>query len=80
MTVGPFFDQVQTGQVLAGAPSMTLTPGLAAVHQSILGNRLRPRNARQTANGYRRKADRTLRSTNEILIFMGGSAISTLRR
>jgi acyl dehydratase len=41
MTVGPYFDQVQTGQVFAGAPSMTLTPGLAAVHQSILGDRLR---------------------------------------
>ena len=41
MTVGPYFDQVHTGQVFAGAPSMTLTPGLAAVHQSILGDRLR---------------------------------------
>jgi acyl dehydratase len=41
MTGGPYFDQVHTGQVFAGAPSMTLTPGLAAVHQSILGDRLR---------------------------------------
>src|SRR5271168_1291325 len=41
MTVGPYFDQVYTGQVFTGAPSMTLTPGLAAVHQSILGDRLR---------------------------------------
>jgi acyl dehydratase len=41
MTVGPYFDQVHTGQVFTGAPSMTLTPGLAAVHQSILGDRLR---------------------------------------
>jgi acyl dehydratase len=41
MTVGPYFEQLQTGQVFAGAPSMTLTPGLAAVHQSILGDRLR---------------------------------------
>ena len=41
MTVGPYFDQVHTGQVFAGAPAMTLTPGLAAVHQSILGDRLR---------------------------------------
>jgi len=41
MTGGPYFDQLQTGQVFAGAPSMTLTPGLAAVHQSILGDRLR---------------------------------------
>jgi acyl dehydratase len=41
MRVGPYFDQVHTGQVFTGAPSMTLTPGLAAVHQSILGDRLR---------------------------------------
>ncbi|HXY67084.1 MAG TPA: MaoC family dehydratase [Mycobacterium sp.] len=41
MTVGPYFDELQTGQVFAGAPAMTLTPGLAAVHQSILGDRLR---------------------------------------
>jgi acyl dehydratase len=41
MTGGPFFDELQTGQVFAGAPAMTLTPGLAAVHQSILGDRLR---------------------------------------
>src|ERR1700728_3046868 len=41
MTVGPYFDQVHTGQVFTGAPSMTLTAGLAAVHQSILGDRLR---------------------------------------
>jgi acyl dehydratase len=41
MTVGPYFDELRTGQVFAGAPAMTLTPGLAAVHQSILGDRLR---------------------------------------
>jgi acyl dehydratase len=41
MVTGPYFDQVHTGQVFTGAPSMTLTPGLAAVHQSILGDRLR---------------------------------------
>src|SRR6202034_2782437 len=41
MTVGPYFDQLRTGQVFGGAPSMTLTPGLAAVHQVILGDRLR---------------------------------------
>jgi len=41
MVSGPYFDQVHTGQVFTGAPSMTLTPGLAAVHQSILGDRLR---------------------------------------
>lgn len=41
MTTGPYFDELQTGQVFAGAPSMTLTHGMAAVHQSILGDRLR---------------------------------------
>ncbi|UQX10852.1 MaoC family dehydratase [Candidatus Mycobacterium methanotrophicum] len=41
MTGGPYFDELQSGQVFAGAPSMTLTHGMAAVHQSILGDRLR---------------------------------------
>jgi acyl dehydratase len=38
---GPYFDDLRTGQVFAGAPAMTLTSGLATVHQSILGDRLR---------------------------------------
>jgi acyl dehydratase len=41
MTVGPYFDELHTGQVFAGAPAMTLTSGLATVHQGILGDRLR---------------------------------------
>ena len=38
---GPFFDDLRVGQVFDSAPSMTLTAGMAAVHQSIIGNRLR---------------------------------------
>lgn len=38
---GPYFDELTRGQVFDSAPSMTLTPGAAAVHQSILGDRLR---------------------------------------
>ena len=38
---GPYFDDLQVGQVFDTAPSMTLTPGVAAVHQSIVGDRLR---------------------------------------
>jgi acyl dehydratase len=38
---GPYFDDLQVGQVFDAAPSMTLTAGVAAVHQSILGDRLR---------------------------------------
>ncbi|MGV0577720.1 MaoC family dehydratase [Mycolicibacterium elephantis] len=38
---GPFFDDLHVGQVFDTAPSMTLTPGAAAVHQSIVGDRLR---------------------------------------
>jgi acyl dehydratase len=41
MTRGPYFDELHTGQVFTGAPAMTLTHGLAAVHHSILGDRLR---------------------------------------
>lgn len=38
---GPFFDQLHVGQVFDSAPSMTLTAGVAAAHQAILGDRLR---------------------------------------
>jgi acyl dehydratase len=38
---GPFFDDLVIGQVFDWAPSMTLTAGAAAVHQSIIGDRLR---------------------------------------
>ncbi|MCK0177168.1 MaoC family dehydratase [Mycolicibacterium sp. F2034L] len=38
---GPFFDDLTVGQVFDTAPSMTLTTGSAAVHHSIIGDRLR---------------------------------------
>ncbi|MCH9669504.1 MAG: MaoC family dehydratase [Actinomycetia bacterium] len=38
---GPYFDDLWVGQVFDSAPSMTLTEGVAAVHQSITGDRLR---------------------------------------
>ena len=38
---GPFFDNLSIGQVFDWAPAMTLSPGLAATHQAILGDRLR---------------------------------------
>jgi acyl dehydratase len=38
---GPFFDHLSLGDVFDDAPALTLTPGRAAVHQSILGSRLR---------------------------------------
>ncbi len=38
---GPFFDQLALGQVFDAAPSMTLTSGIAAAHQAIIGDRLR---------------------------------------
>ena len=41
MAGGPYFDDLEVGQVFDSAPSMTLTPGAAAVHQSIIGDRLR---------------------------------------
>lgn len=37
----PFFDDLVVGQVFDWAPSMTLTPGVAAAHQAIIGDRLR---------------------------------------
>ncbi|MEU4837749.1 MaoC family dehydratase [Nocardia testacea] len=38
---GPYFDELVPGAVFDTAPAITLTDGLAAVHQSILGDRLR---------------------------------------
>jgi acyl dehydratase len=41
MTDGPYFDELHVGQVFDAAPAMTLTSGAAALHQAILGDRLR---------------------------------------
>jgi acyl dehydratase len=38
---GPHFDEMHVGQVFGWAPSMTLSAGAAAVHQSIIGDRMR---------------------------------------
>ncbi|OBK20325.1 acyl dehydratase [Mycobacterium asiaticum] len=38
---GPYFDDLRVGQVFDWAPSTTLSPGLAAAHQAIIGDRLR---------------------------------------
>ena len=38
---GPFFDDLAVGQVFDSAPSATLSSGLAAAHQAILGDRMR---------------------------------------
>ncbi len=37
---GPFFDDLAVGQEFTDAPAVTLTGGLAAAHQAILGDRL----------------------------------------
>lgn len=38
---GPFFDELEVGQVFDQAPAATLSEGRAAVHQAIVGDRLR---------------------------------------
>ncbi len=38
---GPFFEDFEVGQVFADAPALTLTFGHAAMHQAIVGDRLR---------------------------------------
>jgi acyl dehydratase len=37
---GPFFDELSVGLVFPRVPGVTLTDGLAAAHQAIVGNRL----------------------------------------
>jgi len=38
---GPFFEDLEVGQVVESAPAQTLTDGLAALHTAIVGDRLR---------------------------------------
>ncbi len=38
---GPYFDELTVGDVFDDAPAVTLTDGMAAAHQAILGDRLR---------------------------------------
>jgi acyl dehydratase len=38
---GPYFDDLEVGQVFDSAPSMTLSQGAAGAHQAIIGDRLR---------------------------------------
>ncbi|MHB8532655.1 MAG: MaoC family dehydratase [Solirubrobacteraceae bacterium] len=40
MSEAPYFEDLSIGSVERGAPAVTLTSGLAAVHQSIVGDRL----------------------------------------
>lgn len=38
---GPYFDELTVGQVFDAAPAVTLTSGLSATHQAIVGDRMR---------------------------------------
>jgi acyl dehydratase len=38
---GPYFDDLRVGDIVADAPAITLTDGHAALHQAIVGDRLR---------------------------------------
>jgi acyl dehydratase len=40
MVDGPYFEDLHVGQRFPDAPAVTLTEGLAAMHQAIVGNRL----------------------------------------
>jgi acyl dehydratase len=53
---GPYFDELEVGQVFDASPAVTLTDGIAAVHQSIVGDRLRlPLDAQLSENVSGRK-------------------------
>ncbi|WP_082948859.1 MaoC family dehydratase [Mycobacterium sp. 1274756.6] len=38
---GPYFDELERGQYFDNAPALTLTPGIAAMHRAIIGDRMR---------------------------------------
>jgi acyl dehydratase len=40
MQEGPYFDELAVGQEFSSAPGLTLTSGLAAAHQAVIGDRL----------------------------------------
>ena len=40
-SIAPYFEDLEVGQLVTEAPALTLTPGHAATHQAILGDRLR---------------------------------------
>ena len=41
LVAGPYYEDLEVGQVFDAAPAMTLTQGHAASHQAIVGDRLR---------------------------------------
>lgn len=41
MSGGPYFDELSVGQVFDAAPAMTLGAGAAALHQAVVGDRMR---------------------------------------
>lgn len=41
MIGGPYFEELEVGQVFAQSPALTLTSGHAALHQALVGDRLR---------------------------------------
>jgi acyl dehydratase len=41
LVAGPYFEDFAVGDVFDEAPGLTLTPGLAALHQAVTGSRLR---------------------------------------
>jgi acyl dehydratase len=41
LVAGPFFEDLHVGELLDAAPALTLTEGHAALHQAIVGDRLR---------------------------------------
>lgn len=41
VVAGPYFEDLAVGQTIDTAPGLTLTDGLAALHQAIVGDRLR---------------------------------------
>ena len=46
---GPFYEDIRIGDRFAGAPAVTLTDGLAAAHQAIVGGRLHLAHDRELA-------------------------------
>ena len=58
---GPYFDELTAGQTFPAVPGVTLTDGLAAAHQAIVGDRLALSLDADAAAAGRGQADRPRR-------------------
>lgn len=74
---GPYFDDLTVGQVFDSAPAVTLTSGLSAAHQAIVGDRLHLALDRHLATAVTRSTDAIAHPGLAWDIAIGQSTVAT---